>query len=127
MIVRGLDDVKASGGYGEKSGVWSSARYLLKSDDVGFTVTMTTVSSGQSIELEYKNHIEANLVIEGRARLTDLSCGKKFELGPGDMYTLDNHERHKMEALTDLKLVCVFTPALVGDETHDEDGSYPVG
>ena len=127
MIVRSLDDVKAAGSYGEKPGVWSSARYLLRTDDVGFTVTMTTVASGQSIELEYKNHIEANLIIEGKARLTDVGAGKVFQLGPGDMYTLDNHERHKLEALTDLKLVCVFTPALAGNETHDEDGSYPAG
>ena len=125
VIVRSLDDVKASGSYGEKAGVWSSARYLLNSDDVGFTLTMTTVASGQSIELEYKNHVEANLIIEGNARLTDVRSGKAYQLGPGDMYTLDNHERHKLEALTDLKLVCVFTPALVGNETHDEDGSYP--
>ena len=86
---------------------------------------MTTVASGQSIELEYKNHVEANLIIEGNARLTDVCRGKEYQLGPGDMYTLDNNERHKLEALTDLKLVCVFTPALAGDETHDEDGSYP--
>lgn len=125
MIVRGLDDVKASGGYGEKAGVWSSARYLLDSDNVGFTVTMTTVAAGEVVELEYKNHIEANLIIEGNAKLTDVGEGKEYSLGPGDMYTLDNHERHKLEALTALKLVCVFTPALVGDETHDEDGSYP--
>ena len=125
MIVRGLDDVKASGSYAEKAGGWSRSRYLLHSDDVGFTVTTTTVASGQSIELEYKNHIEANLIIEGSAVLTDAGTGKDYQLGPGDMYTLDNHERHKLEVLTDLKLVCVFTPALVGDETHDEDGSYP--
>lgn len=125
MIVRSLDQVKASGGYGEKPGVWSSARYLLKTDNVGFTMTMTTVASGQSIELEYKNHIEANLVIDGRAELTDLGSSQVYQLGPGDMYTLDKHDRHGLTALTDLKLVCVFTPALVGDETHDEDGSYP--
>lgn len=125
MIVRSLEQVKASGSFGEKVGVWSSARYLLKTDNVGFTMTMTTVAAGQSIELEYKNHIEANLVIDGRAELTDIGSGRVYQLGPGDMYTLDKHDRHGLEALTDLKLVCVFTPALAGDETHDEDGSYP--
>ncbi len=125
MIVRSLADVKSAGSYGEKEGVWSSARYLLKSDDVGFTLTMTTVSRGQILELEYKNHIEANLVIEGQASLIDVVSNTTYELGPGDMYTLDMHDRHKVHALTDLKLVCVFSPALKGDETHDEDGSYP--
>jgi L-ectoine synthase len=39
---------------------------------------------------------------------------------------LDKHDRHELEAITDMRLVCVFTPALLGPETHDEDGSYPV-
>jgi L-ectoine synthase len=25
-----------------------------------------------------------------------------------------------------MRLICVFNPALVGDEVHDEDGSYPL-
>jgi len=124
MIVRGHSDVVESGGYAENAGVWSSARYLLKHDAVGFTLTMTTVTGGQCLDLEYKNHIEANLIIEGQARVTDVSAGLTYELGPGDMYTLDKHDRHRLEALSDLKLICVFTPALVGDETHRPDGSY---
>jgi len=125
MIVRTLDDVKASGGFGQKQGCWSSARYLLKSDKVGFTMTMTEVVAGQKLELEYKNHVESNLVIEGRLELTNIEDGTTYELGAGDMYALDKHDRHSIEALTDLKLVCVFSPALRGDETHDNDGSYP--
>jgi len=126
MIVRTLDDVKSGGGFGEKTGAWSSARYLLRSDNVGFTLTMTTVAAGQRLQLEYKNHIEANLIVEGRARLTDVKADKTHDLGAGDMYALDLHDKHTLEALTDLRLVCVFTPALVGNETHDADGSYPL-
>ena len=126
MIVRTLDEVKSSGGYGEKVGVWSSARYLLRSDDLGFTLTRTSLAAGQSLTLEYKNHIEANLVIEGDIELTDLSTDKSYHLGPGSMYALDKHDRHRLRALTAVELVCVFTPALKGDETHDKDGSYPV-
>ena len=83
-------------------------------------------SSGQIQVMEYKNHVEANLIIEGEATLTDLTDGTVYDLGPGSMYTLDKHERHRLQARTDLRIVCVFTPALVGNETHDEDGSYPV-
>ncbi len=125
MIIRSFDDVKAAGGFAEKTGAWSSARYLLKADGVGFTLTTTTVSSGQCLELEYKNHVEANLIIEGRAKLTDIDAGVSYEIGPGDMYALDQHDRHRLEALSDLKIVCVFSPALIGDETHDSSGSYP--
>lgn len=126
MIVRGLEALKALGQYKEKPGAWTSSRYLLAKDGCGFTLTQTTAAAGSRIEMEYKNHIEANLVIEGRARVTDVATGEVHHLGPGDMYTLDHHDRHLMEAETDLRLVCVFTPALVGPETHDADGSYPL-
>ncbi len=126
MIVRNLDELKSTGRYAEKEGLWTSARYLLKDDGVGFTLTQTTLAAGQSLEMEYKNHIEANLVIEGEAILTDAATGDRHRLSPGSMYTLDKHDRHQMEAITDLRLVCVFTPALTGKETHDEDGSYPL-
>ena len=126
MIVRDIEELKARGAYGEKPGVWTSARYLLRDDGVGFTITQTTVAAGQTQEMEYKNHVEANLIIEGEATLTDLVSGEVYELRPGSMYCLDKNERHRMVAKTDLRIVCVFTPALVGTETHDEDGSYPI-
>lgn len=126
MIVRNLDDLKRTGRYAEKAGVWSSARYLLKDDGVGFTVTQTTLAAGQELEMEYKNHIESNLVIEGEAVLTDLGSGEKHQLVAGSMYALDKHDRHHIRAVSDLRLVCVFTPALTGTETHDADGSYPL-
>jgi len=40
------------------------------------------------------------------------------------MYVLDRHDAHIIRARTDLRLLCVFTPALAGSETHDKDGSY---
>ena len=126
MIVRSLTELKEQGRYGEKPGVWTSSRYLLRDDGVGFTLTQTTVAAGQIQVMEYKNHMEGNLIIEGEATLTDLTDGTVYDLGPGSMYTLDKHERHRLQARTDLRIVCVFTPALVGNETHDEDGSYPV-
>ncbi len=126
MIVRDLDELKARGAYGENPGVWTSARYLLRDDGAGFTMTQTTVAAGRVQEMEYKNHIEGNLIIDGQATLTDLVSGEVYELGPGSMYCLDKNERHRLEAKRDLRIVCVFTPALVGTETHDEDGSYPI-
>ncbi len=126
MIVKTLAAIKQQGGYVEKPGVWTSTRYLLRADEVGFTLTQTTFAAGQSLEMEYKHHIEANLVIAGQARVTDVNSGAEYMIGPGDMYTLDKHDRHRLEAISDLRLVCVFTPALTGAETHDADGSYPI-
>ena len=126
MIVRNLSDLKSSGRYQEKLGAWSSARYLLQDDGVGFTLTRTSVAAGTTQTMEYKNHIEANLVLDGEGVLTEVATGTEFALRPGSMYTLDKHDRHILAAITDLTLVCVFTPALAGTETHDEDGSYPL-
>ncbi len=126
MIVRSLEDLKAQGRYREKPGAWTSSRYLLRDDGVGFTLTQTTVAAGTRQMMEYKNHVEANLIIEGEGIVTDCATGKTYELAPGVMYTLDKHDRHELEATTDLRIVCVFTPALMGEETHDADGSYPV-
>ena len=125
MIVRSLEQLKASGRYAENPGVWTSSRYLLREDGVGFTVTQTTVAAGRVQTMQYKNHVEANLIIEGRGTVTDLATGETHVLEPGSMYALDRHDRHRLEAHTDMRIVCVFSPALVGTETHDADGSYP--
>lgn len=126
MIVRSLEQLKTSGRYAEKPGVWTSSRYLLRDDGVGFTLTQTTVAAGQSQTMQYRNHVEANLVIEGRGTVTDLATGEVHALEPGTMYTLDRHDPHRLDAHTDLRIVCVFEPALVGTETHDAEGSYPI-
>ena len=126
MIVRTVEDLKTHGSYREKPGVWSSARYLLRRDGMGFTLTETTVAAGSSQTMQYKNHVEANLIIEGEGDVTDLATGRVHRLKPGTMYALDQHDRHRIDAITDMRLVCVFSPALVGPETHDEDGSYPM-
>ena len=126
MIVRNVQDLKTQGSYREKPGVWSSARYLLRRDGMGFTLTSTTIAAGSSQIMQYKNHVEANLIIEGEGHLTDLATGAVHRLAPGTMYALDRHDRHRIDADTDMRLVCVFSPALVGPETHDADGSYPI-
>lgn len=42
------------------------------------------------------------------------------------MYALNGHERHILTATTDLRMICVFNPPIVGPETHDENGVYPL-
>lgn len=41
------------------------------------------------------------------------------------MYVLDRHDAHILRATkSDLRFICIFTPALTGREVRDEDGSY---
>ena len=103
---------------------WVSRRFLLAEDGVGFTMTETTTKAGSEQVLWYKHHIEANYVIEGEGEVENIATGEVFPLSPGTMYVLDNNEKHRLKSFTSLRLVCVFSPALTGGETHDEDGSY---
>lgn len=125
MLVRSLEDLQATGRFAEKPGVFTSARYLLREDRVGFTMTQTTVAAGTRQEMAYAHHVEANLVIDGEGVLTELDTGTTHALAPGVMYTFDGHERHEIVATTDMRIVCIFRPALRGDEMHDADGAYP--
>jgi L-ectoine synthase len=104
--------------------VWSSTRYFVKADGLGFSLHETIVEAGSVQMLWYKNHIEANVMIEGEAEVEDPATGEIHRLGPGSAYALDRHDRHIFRALTRCRLICVFNPALSGQETHDADGSY---
>ncbi len=104
--------------------VWASRRFLLARDGVGFTLTETTTKAGTEQVLWYKHHIEANYVIEGEGEVENIATGEIFPLSPGTLYVLDKNEKHRLKSITSLRLVCVFSPALTGAETHDKDGSY---
>ncbi len=127
MFVKTADDVR--GGKGDTvltGGKARVLRYLLREDGVGFTVSDIRIEAGSDMVLWYKNHIEANYVLEGEGSVEDLETGTVYELAPGTMYVLDKHDRHRFRSKTRMRMICVFTPALVGGETHDEDGSYPL-
>ncbi|SFF79078.1 ectoine synthase [Halobacillus alkaliphilus] len=103
---------------------WKSRRFLLKDDNVGFSLHDTVLYAGTETYIWYKNHIEAVYCIEGEAEIETLKDGKKYQIKPGTMYCLDGHEKHYLRAKTDFRVVCVFNPALVGNEVHDEEGVY---
>jgi L-ectoine synthase len=124
VIVNSLTDVIGTPDHASGDG-WESRRLLLARDGLGYSLHDTVVAEGQTLELEYKNHVEANYCIAGKGTVTNASTGDVFPLSEGTVYVLDRHEPHILTALKgDLRLVCVFTPALSGQETHDSDGSY---
>ncbi len=102
-----------------------STRLLTQSDGCGFSVSDVQVSAGSTAELWYKNHVEGNLIISGNMELTDLTSGRSWELGAGDLYVVGPRDRHRITTTTDLHAVSVFNPATLGSERHDADGSYP--
>ncbi|QBI54928.1 ectoine synthase [Streptomonospora litoralis] len=119
MIIRDIENVKTV-----DWGNGLSRRFLLQEDGVGYSITDTIVSAGTRSRLEYRNHLESCYCIEGSGAVIELD-GTVHPLRPGRMYSLDKHDAHFLVADpdTDLRLVCVFTPALQGDEAHRLDES----
>ena len=123
MIVRDLAqlagterDVRGDG--------WRSRRFLRRDDGVNFSLHVTEIDAGTELELEYANHFEANYCVAGTGDVIEMASGKVHQLGPGTMYTLDQHDRHILRARTPMTLLCVFWPSLVGNERHDSKGGY---
>jgi len=124
MIVRTLNDLIGT----ERDIEWgngNSRRFLIEKDKMNFSLTDTVCKAGSTSLLEYKNHLEACYCIAGEGEIHDPSTGAIYPIAPGSMYALDKHDKHYLVAKDELRLVCVFQPALRGDESHQlkADGS----
>ncbi len=127
MLITSLDSIKGTEAEVKpEEGTWVSHRLLLKKDGMGFSFHDTTVFAGASLEVWFKNHLEAVYCISGEGEVQTTADGKVYPIKPGTLYALDKHDKHTLRANTDLRLICVFTPALTGREVHDKDGSYPL-
>jgi L-ectoine synthase len=115
VLIRKLDDVKTV-----EWGNGLSRRFLLEADGMGYTVTDTIVRAGTKSLIEYKNHLEACYCIEGSGSVIEMD-GTEHKITVGTMYALDKRDPHYLLGgeNEDLRLVCMFTPALQGDEHHD--------
>lgn len=125
MIVRDLAQLSGTERDVRGEG-WRSRRFLRRDDGVKFSLHLTELAAGTELELEYANHYEANYCLDGEGEVTEVASGKVHQLAPGTMYTLDQHDRHILRTKTPMTLLCVFWPALVGTEHHDERGGYPL-
>lgn len=125
MIVRDKMDLQGTPRDASGPG-WTSLRLLVASDGMGFSMTETHVLPGAVLELEYKHHIEACYCLSGRGIVTEKATGTEHVIRPGVFYAPDLHDRHqvRVEGDVSLHLICVFSPALEGDEVHGPDGSY---
>lgn len=116
MIVRRVADVPpVEWGHG------LSRRLLLAEDNLGFSLTDTIVDAGTTSAMQYARHLEACYCIEGTGYVLAGTERRFHSLEPGVMYALDQHEPHQLVANReqDLRLICVFVPALDGHERHN--------
>lgn len=128
MFVRSIDDVQGT----LRDVDWGngkSYRLLIESDGMGFTVCHTVVKAGTESLLEYRNHLEACYCIAGEGEVEDMN-GTVHPVKAGDIYVLDQHDKHYLRGGKDkdLILVSVFNPPLKGTERHNlkvpEGSSY---
>lgn len=127
MIVRHLDEIIGSErDVHAENGNWVSRRFLLKGDGMGFSFHETTIFAGTETHIWYQNHLEAVYCVAGEGEIEDLETGHIHAIRDGTLYALNGHERHKLRATRDLRLVCVFNPPVTGREVHDANGTYPL-
>ena len=124
MIIKRLENVVDTDRHVRGEG-WESRRIELADDGLGYSLHDTVIEEGAELTLQHKNHVEANYCIEGVGEVVDVATGEVHPITPGTLYALDKHDAHILRALEgQLRLVCIFTPALTGRERHDADGSY---
>lgn len=124
MIIRDIENLPSKCNVVE-SEWFTSYRFLIADDRLGYSMHLTKTKAGSKNSMQYKHHVETVFCIKGIGEITDYKSGDIYIISPGVSYTLDKHDKHILEAKTDLELLCVFNPACKGLEIHDSDGSYP--
>ncbi len=125
MIVRTKDEILGTDRDVDTPN-WASRRLLLRKDGMGFSMHDTLIRAGTETFIWYKNHLEAVYCVAGEGEVELVPDGTKYAIRDGTLYGLNGHEKHLLRAKTDMRMICVFTPALTGTEVHDEDGVYPL-
>ncbi|MAQ14934.1 MAG: L-ectoine synthase [Sandaracinus sp.] len=124
MIVRKLSELEPE--RIQSAETWSSRRLVLAGDKMGFSMHDTIIHAGTTTHMHYANHLEAVYCIQGKGTVKVVQTGEEFVIEAGTIYALDQHDEHILTAESEMRMVCAFNPPLVGRETHDENGVYPL-
>jgi L-ectoine synthase len=125
MLIRTLDEIEGTE-RDVRAPTFVSRRLLLRRDGMGFSFHDTVLRAGSETVMCYRHHVEAVYCIEGEGELEIMPEGDVYRIGPGTLYAVDDHERHRLRATTDLRMLCVFRPPLSGLEAHAAQGAYPL-
>jgi L-ectoine synthase len=98
---------------------WKSRRFCLAADGLPFSVHETTVVAGTELRFNYQNHSESVYCIEGKATIEDVIGNKVYPIEPGTFYSVGIGDDHILRILQDTKFLCIFEPALIGNEEAD--------
>ena len=101
-----------------------SDRLVLAADNMGYSVSLTTLKAGMCKTMRYSEHFETCYCISGEGTITNTATGEVHTLASGVLYALDQHDEHQVETQAGMTMLCIFHPALNGNEKHRPDGSY---
>ena len=101
-----------------------SARFITSADKMGFSYNENKVSKDISLPVWLKHHWEANFIVAGSGKVTDLTRDTEWVLTPGTLYVVGPNDRHQLELSAGECHISVFYPPLSGNERFDSDGSY---
>jgi L-ectoine synthase len=118
MIIRNVADVLGSERDVHGEG-WKSRRLVLAGEGADYSVHETSLDAGVVLRFAYVRHRETVYCVEGEGTLEDLGAGRSVSITPGSLYSAGIGEEHVISALTEMKLVCIFTPPLSGIEEAD--------
>ena len=122
MIIRHLKDIIATD-RDVRTESWTSRRLVLRADHMGYSLHDTIVKAESEVKIWYKNHLVSACCVEGTGEVENLDDGQVYPITPGTVYALNRNDRHCLRAKSDLRLICVFKPALSGREILDDDGA----
>ena len=118
MLYKTVDDLVGT----EREAVgdgWKSRRFLLAEDGLPFSLHETTVAAGTELRLNYKNHSETVYCIDGKASVEDVARNRILPIEPGTLYSAGIGDDHILRIEKDTRFLCVFEPALKGQEEAD--------
>lgn len=107
-----------------KTPSFKSTRIVTNEYNSLLSIHDTTIYKDEVLELCYRNNEEYVYIIEGEGEIYDYNTQKHYTLEPNTIYHASKNDKHRLTAKTDLRGICIFTPACRGDVEHDEYGSY---
>jgi len=115
MYCRNIEDLIGSEREALGEG-WKSRRFLLAEDGLPFSVHETSVAAGSILQFNYRDHSETVYCLQGRATLTDVNGNRVLPVRPGTLYVARIGDDHSLRIEEDTRFLCIFEPALVGQE-----------
>ncbi len=116
MIVQRVEDIVGTPRDVHGDG-WKSRRLLLAEDGLPFSVHETTVAAGTELRFCYGDHSETVYCVAGKGTVENVATGEVHRLTPGVLYSVGIGDEHVLQIEDETTFLCVFSPALEGDET----------